>query len=396
MNMFRNPIGKKRTLTLVLAFVFANFVAVGLSCSIPVFRYALEHWLPEPYIVHLIFDREMTPSDKAYLSQLQGAATSSNYRIQAIEFPKLNSANLASDWERITGGEYPSIVVEAPKRADQPPSFVWKGELSQAAIEGLIESPLRKKIAESLATSSSVTWVFLDGENAELNSERFQMLESELARLENVIKLPVIDEEDRKDLLIKPEELSLHFTAHRLSSNDPKEELLISMLLATESDLQLESKQGEPIAFPIFGRGRVLYALVGKGISPQNIEEASRFLAGACQCTVKAENPGVDLLIHFDWSRHVRITVPKKEDVALDGLGPIASLSSNASKQTQVERQPNSTISESNVSREDVVAPVRFMNVIVEPRLIGVIVGLTLFVGVITGFMMFTSSNGRR
>jgi hypothetical protein len=62
------------------------------------------------------------------------------------------------------------------------------------------------------------------------------------------------------------------------------------------------------MAFPIFGRGRALYALVGNGVAPQLVGEACQFLTGACQCTVKAENPGVDLLMQVDWDNLVQPT----------------------------------------------------------------------------------------
>jgi hypothetical protein len=61
----------------------------------------------------------------------------------------------------------------------------------------------------------------------------------------------------------------------------------------------------QPMAFPVFGRGRALYALVGKGIAPDVIEEACVFLTGGCQCTVKAQNPGVDLIMNVDWNNLV-------------------------------------------------------------------------------------------
>jgi hypothetical protein len=54
--------------------------------------------------------------------------------------------------------------------------------------------------------------------------------------------------------------------------------------------------------FPVFGRGRVLYALVGGGIEPANIEKAARFLIEGCSCIVKRDNPGTGLLLDTDWS----------------------------------------------------------------------------------------------
>jgi hypothetical protein len=70
------------------------------------------------------------------------------------------------------------------------------------------------------------------------------------------------------------------------------------MLLATEPDLKQSSG---PIAFPVFGQGRALYALVGKGIKHETIDEAASFLIGSCSCQVKEKNPGSDLLMAVDW-----------------------------------------------------------------------------------------------
>src|SRR5262249_2160935 len=72
------------------------------------------------------------------------------------------------------------------------------------------------------------------------------------------------------------------------------------MLLSSESDLK---DHKEPMAFPIFGQARVLYALVGAGIKRENIDQAASFLAGSCSCQVKEQNPGTDLLVAADWKK---------------------------------------------------------------------------------------------
>jgi hypothetical protein len=74
--------------------------------------------------------------------------------------------------------------------------------------------------------------------------------------------------------------------------------------------------------FPVFGQGRVLYALVGAGINEMTIAETCGFLVGACSCQVKALNPGTDLLIWADWW------------AGLEGLGgpqPLAGVMGHAS-----------------------------------------------------------------
>ncbi len=74
------------------------------------------------------------------------------------------------------------------------------------------------------------------------------------------------------------------------------------MLLGSEPDL---NELSQPMAFPVLGRGRVLYALVGRGISREMIGVASTFMVGPCSCQVKDQNPGFDLLLQFDWNARV-------------------------------------------------------------------------------------------
>jgi hypothetical protein len=73
---------------------------------------------------------------------------------------------------------------------------------------------------------------------------------------------------------------------------------LAGMLVRCESDL---ADRSEALAFPVFGRGRALWPLVGRGINAKNVQEASEFLVGACSCQVKEQNPGFDLLLSADW-----------------------------------------------------------------------------------------------
>ena len=59
------------------------------------------------------------------------------------------------------------------------------------------------------------------------------------------------------------------------------------------------------MAFPIFGRGRALYALVGKGINNDTIDAAGTDLTGPCTCTIKEQNPGIDMLMPVAWDELV-------------------------------------------------------------------------------------------
>ncbi len=90
----------------------------------------------------------------------------------------------------------------------------------------------------------------------------------------------------------------MEFSSIEVSRDEASESVLVKMLLGSEPDL---AETAAPMAFPVFGRGRVLYALVGAGIKPDMIMKACSFIVGPCACEIKSENPGFDLLLTADW-----------------------------------------------------------------------------------------------
>jgi len=93
--------------------------------------------------------------------------------------------------------------------------------------------------------------------------------------------------------------VTFEFSTVSLSRTDPNERMLLSMIMNSEPDLDDYVK--EPMAVPVFGRGRALYTLIGEGINADNIREAAAFLTGPCGCEIKMMNPGVDLLMAVNW-----------------------------------------------------------------------------------------------
>ena len=345
---------------------------MALCCSIPVFRYALEHWKPEAFTVHIVSSTPLNDSQMASLKELKELGRTANIRVKVSEGSKSIPDESEAIVQPYRNRDSAWLVVEMGKKVDSASPVAWDGPFTQEAIGRLLTSPLRQKICKGLVDQDSVSWVYLESGDQVVDDAKFFKLDSELKRLESVIKLPAIDPADLKDLSKSPEELKIKFSAHRLSRDDPAEAAFVSMLLSHESDLREEFDKGTPMAFPVFGRGRVLYALLGDGISTGMIEEASRFLAGACQCTVKAENPGVDLLVAFDWDENIQITEPKKEeDVPLTGLGafanqpkslsPVTALNESGSN-TNIEKELTILTEPSVVESVHSVAPVELPN----------------------------------
>ncbi|HUG17957.1 MAG TPA: hypothetical protein VMM56_03205 [Planctomycetaceae bacterium] len=228
---------------------------------------------------------------------------------------------LQSIWEKNQSDSLPHLVLHSPPKWG-PPQTVWSGELTIANTEPLQDSPVRTQIVKRLISGDSVVWVLLESGDKQKDDLAFELLNAEIALLQTKLKLPEIDKQDLADLSVAPESLKISFSAVRVSKDDAAEGPFVEMLLGVEPDLREKDFINQPMVFPVFGRGRALYALVGDGIAADLIEEAGQFLTGACQCTVKRDNPGVDLLMNVDWNRFVEPTE------ALDAsLPPLAGFS---------------------------------------------------------------------
>lgn len=176
--------------------------------------------------------------------------------------------------------------------------------------------PLRRDLVQRLTKTDSVVWVLLEIGDKQRDDAAANLLQARLTYLTSVLKLPKLDPQDI--VSGAEEQLRLSFSTVRLARTNAAEQVFANMLLGSEPDLH---EIAEPLVFPIFGRGRVLYALAGKGITHENIDQAASFLIGACSCEVKEQNPGVDLLLAADWNRLFKATLaPDKDSSLLPGL----------------------------------------------------------------------------
>lgn len=314
-----------RTTAVVTTIVLAS-ASLAIACSVPVFRYALEHWQPDPYTVIVVHKEELSDEHRATIRSLQPKrADGSPIANTVVEVLDMNSKQgpliMVDSSKSDVPVKYPLVVVQSPAKWG-PSQTIWQGELTTDNIAAVMDSPARTQIGKRLVDGESVVWALLECGRKEEDDAAFKVLTEELARLETELKLPEVEEEDLGDLSVNPESLRIAFSAVRVARDDPREHVFVEMLSRVEADLRDEDISSQPMAFPIFGRGRALYALVGKGIAPDVITEASKFLTGACQCTVKQQNPGVDLIMNVDWDTLVISTEPLDQD-----LPPLAGFS---------------------------------------------------------------------
>ncbi len=295
---------------LLAAVLVALQTSIVLACSVPVFRYALERWDSEPYLVEIVSDGELTgkPKEAADLFEkyAKSRETMSNFVIRYVD---LNEGKPVGE---VTGQSEPSDISAPQVNVYFPVRYnvrvpILTSDLTKKFVREILESPMRTEIASLMLKGESIVWMFLKSGDEKKDANALKLLEERLGVLEKELRLPddPFDYGEAGGPGSGPQtsaegeaSLRLAFSVVELDRNDPKESFLIKALLRTEADL---AELNEPMAFPIFGRGIVLYALVGEGINADNIRDACEFLIGPCSCQIKSWNPGVDLLVTADW-----------------------------------------------------------------------------------------------
>ncbi|GEP41266.1 hypothetical protein BGE01nite_05570 [Brevifollis gellanilyticus] len=289
----------------MLAFLLLS-AASALACSVPVFRYALEHWEADPFQAIVYHRGALTAEQQKQITALKppaDAAESANLSVTTVDVAAEMSPDHAEIWkQQPQDSELPHVVLRYP-RSTGVREDILTTPLARAAALNLTDSPVRQEILQRLGEGQSAVWVLLESGDAALDDGAAKLLQDRLDYLMGVLTLPELDNQDIANGLVSvgQDELRLEFSLVRVSRKDAKESALISTLMGSEKDLSEWTK--EPMVFPVFGRGRALYALIGKGIRAETIEEAATFLIGKCSCQVKEQNPGIDLLFTADWKK---------------------------------------------------------------------------------------------
>ncbi|MCP5520657.1 MAG: hypothetical protein H7A46_03820 [Verrucomicrobiales bacterium] len=311
-------------------FLFANPVR---ACSVPVFRYALERWQADPYALILEEPGSARQPEAALPSRWQGIVDQCgtvNLRLQRGSVPLDNPLESG----RTADGPHGRLRFPLASGIPEP---AWAGALNETRLEQMLDSPLRREIARRLLAGESAVWVLLESGNAPEDDRAADLLGTRLNWLEQNLAIETLDPADLAAGWVSVPEAGLRvaFSLVRLSRSDEAEWALVSMLLGTEADLK---DFPDPIAFPVFGRGRVLHALVGRGITEPNIDRACAFLVGPCSCQAKELNPGVDLLMTVDWDAGIaRSLIRSRQLPPLEGLAsfeadPIPAISAAESR----------------------------------------------------------------
>ncbi len=286
-----------------IAFVVCISASVLVACQVPVFRYALERWNPEAYPVVIISPSVMSEEEKQGFIASESASIG---KLLQIDWKKADDSlppDLLKLWKS-SATDKGVVVAYYPEKSDLRGTIAYTAPLQAESLSSMVTSPARKEIASRLSAGESAVWVLLESGDKAKDQAARQAIESQLALDEEWLKLPSPEEMEIKPEILDNVKIRLRvdFSVMSVSRNDPQEKFLIECLLNSEPDL---GDFDEPVAFPVFGRGLVLYALVGKGINGDTIRAASKFICGPCSCQVKEQNPGFDLLLEHPWEQTV-------------------------------------------------------------------------------------------
>lgn len=347
--------------------------SVAPACNTPVYRYAMYNWAPAPFFVFYLHHGE-TPAQDEKVNELiaalaQGGPAVANVVLEPIdvsagELDKLPQP-VKEAWQALVDQGAEGMEAEKPKPAHLV-FTAWgaelqAGRLDEATVRALVDSPLRKKIGGLLEDGNAAVILFLPGSNAEENKQAEKIARDVIAQAA-AGKIPVesglldasmsqwmppaegAEEEASQETLSEEERIAaasrLKLGFVKVDRSDEAEKWLVRSLMAMEDDLKDLTEH--PMIFYAYGRGRAMPPYVGKGINAENLTAEIQFLASACSCFVKDQNPGVDLLMQWNWE--ATADAMAAEDPSMN-RGPLAyeEFSPDASGNMVASTEPQAT-----------------------------------------------------
>lgn len=286
-----------------VAFLLVCLSGSLYACNIPVFRYALERWAPDSVEIIVFHDGRLSAEDSkmvdAIRNQTQSGASAANANVRRYDVASAKDEDLDDLWKRVAAGgaATPYVVVRSTASKGAKVNN-WHGPLGTFQNTTTLQSPVRRRVSRQLLSGTSVVWLILKSNDEQKNKRLTAQLTKDLKTLSQSVELP-----DGIGLpgseLMADVPLLMKFEIVEIAPQDKNEQYLIDLLqgLAPES-----VSDDEPLAVPVFGRGRALEVIAGRDLTTELTRDLTMFLCAACSCQVKEMNPGFDLLMSTNWT----------------------------------------------------------------------------------------------
>ena len=293
--------------TIALALTICGLVILQ-ACETPVYRYAMYRWNPAPYEIYYFHNEPLGSETQAFHARIKELvkARPDHPILNAILIPvdlskdpqlKQVLPDIKQLWTKHQKELSPGYLVTNPQGG-----VISIGTLAEQQLSSFSDSAQRRQLLTQLAQGKAAVMVLLSGQDPLATKKAEKELRSLVEAVNGgKVELYQVPDQpsDKEEAAEKPAAKPAHTLGLlTLDRQDPKEAWLIQSLLAVESDLK---DLTEPMVFAVYGRARALPPYVGKGITRDNLLQCVEFITGACSCTVKEQNPGVDLLVRSDW-----------------------------------------------------------------------------------------------
>src|ERR1044071_6714000 len=280
----------------------------AIACEVPVFRYALNNWQLDEY----------------------------ELRANGLKLPPDMMANLT-----IKPGDGGASKLLAGERE------IWSGPLASDTLAMLLDSPVRRQIIQHLLAGDSVVWALVESGDAAADDATAKALSERLRYLESIAVVPEMDPNDPFNQIGPGPALAIRYSIVRLSRKDPREAMTLALLDRNHADASA------PVAFPIFGRGRVLIGLPQKDLTQDHIDEVCQFLTGECSCRIKDNRIGWDLLVQCDWDEELALAeqVRRRGPQSPQAKSPTVSQSALTPETVTIEAQASIVPQRHSLSR---------------------------------------------
>jgi len=361
--------------------VWLAMAARGSACDTPVYRYAMYRWTPLPYEVYCLHHGKLPKADqdlhKAVAEEGPGGSIANVY-VTPVDLDQKKALDAVPEpvkaiWKAHAGKSPARYVVMAPWGAE-----LLVGDLDLAAARAIVESPVRSEIGRKFDEGHGVVLLLVNGKEAQENARietacRAVMAKAEAGRLFDEPRPdsgsipPERPEEAGIQAVPDNPQPNLRIGLVQLDRANAGEQWLLKMLTAMAPDL--EKSAHEPMLFAIYGRGRAMPPGIGQEVNAESLTELLRFLADRCSCTIKDQNPGLDLLMRWDWEstaerfaaeERVGMQAPLYAEVSADPAaeGPPPNVAQPPSTVQQFAAKPSSAGPDSpSPPRSDVAQP---------------------------------------
>ncbi len=268
------------------------------ACVVPVFRYALERWTPDPFRITILHRNADAAELDAWLAPFEEGYVDGW------------ALNLETDLDQVPealAAAATSIASNAPMAFLQYPMdygtdlVIATQAVTQAAQASWLRSPLREELAKRILAKDSTVWILVLGQNSASNQAARTMLENSLRELAGDLEIPegMLAGLDEEAAAAQKAALPIRFSILELDPDDPAEAIFFEAMRALEPDLY--TNRTHAVVVPAFGQGRALGQFPAQLLTPDVIADMCYFLTGSCSCEVKELNPGFDLFMPRYW-----------------------------------------------------------------------------------------------